>query len=57
MYQPNDIVVYENIKYTVKGVQNRGAYIKISNASGTKVVSIRKVNPFRYKRGIYTTSF
>ena len=57
MYQPNDIVVHENSKYTVKGVQNRGAYIKICNASETKVVSIRKVNPFRYKRGIYATSF
>ena len=57
MYQPNDIVVHENSKYTIKGVQNRGAYIKISNASETKVVSIKKVNPFRYKRGIYATSF
>ena len=56
MYQPNDIVVHENSKYTIKGVQNRGAYIKISNALETKVVSIRKVNPFRYKRGIYATS-
>lgn len=53
MYQPNDIILYDGKKYRVKGIQNKGAYIKIENNAETKVINTKKVASFQYQRGIY----
>lgn len=48
-YQPNDIVTYENKKYQVAGVQNKGAYIKLKGLK--KVPKTDSVKPYRFMKG------
>ena len=48
-YQPNDIVIYNNKKYRVAGVQNKGAYIKLKDLK--KVPKIDLVKPYRFMKG------
>jgi hypothetical protein len=49
-YQPNDLVKYDGIIYTVKGVQNKGKYIALREIK--KVPRIDLVSPYRYSKGI-----
>ncbi|NSW83919.1 MAG: HNH endonuclease [Syntrophothermus sp.] len=48
-YQPKDVVIYEGQKYIVKGVQNRGAYIKLEGLP--KPVRIELVKPYLFRKG------
>ncbi|OPX89555.1 MAG: hypothetical protein A4E53_01478 [Pelotomaculum sp. PtaB.Bin104] len=49
-YQPKDIVEYGGWRYTVKGVQNCGVYIKLAELS--KPVRTELVKPVRYSKGL-----
>ena len=49
-FQPNDMVVFENQKYRVKGVQNYGAYVKLDGLS--KPVRTDMVIPLRWRKGL-----
>jgi hypothetical protein len=49
-YQPRDIVEYGSRRYTVKGVQNRGAYIKLVELD--KPVRTELVKPVYYGKGL-----
>jgi hypothetical protein len=49
-YQPKDLVKYENKIYTVKGIQNKGAYIKLENLS--KPIKTELVVPYEFRKGI-----
>jgi hypothetical protein len=42
--------VYENKIYTVKGIQNKGAYIKLENLS--KPIKTELVVPYEFRKGI-----
>ena len=48
-YQPGDMVCYQNAKHRVKGVQNKGAYIKLDRLS--KPVRTDAIAPLRWRRG------
>jgi hypothetical protein len=48
--QPKDIVVHNNRKYQVAGMQNKGAYVKLRNLS--KPVKISSVTPYRFITGL-----
>ncbi|MGY4687691.1 RNA-guided endonuclease IscB [Petrotoga sp. DB-2] len=50
-YQPKDIVIYEGRKYTVKGIQNKGSYIKLAELS--KPVKTETVKPYMFRKGLY----
>ena len=47
LIQPGDTVIYEGRKYVTKGVQNLGAYLKISG----KVVPVKKIRIHHYAGG------
>ncbi|MGY4686563.1 RNA-guided endonuclease IscB [Petrotoga sp. DB-2] len=47
-YQPKDIVIYEGRKYTVKGIQNKGSYIKLAGLS--KPVRTEAVEPYMFRK-------
>jgi len=49
-YQPKDIVIYEGRKYTVKGIQNKGAYIKLVEIC--KPVKTELVKPYVFRKGL-----
>jgi len=49
-FQPKDIVIYEEQKYKVKGVQNYGAYVKLDGLS--KPVRTDMVTPLRWRKGL-----
>ena len=49
-YQPKDIVIFENNKYIVKGVQNNGSYIKLKGLS--KPVRTKLVRPYMFRKGL-----
>ena len=49
-YQPKDIVIYEGKKYTVKGIQNKGSYIKLAGLS--KPVKTEIVEPYIFRKGL-----
>jgi len=49
-YQPKDIVTYDGLQYTVKGIQNHGSYIKLAGLS--KPVKTNLVKPVRYNKGL-----
>ena len=49
-FQANDIVALGNRKYTVRGIQNKGAYIKIRELA--KPVRTDLVQPYRYICGL-----
>ena len=51
MYQPNDIVRYENKKYTVQGTHCHGTRVILKE--NKKSVSIKKVQIVHYSGGIY----
>ena len=42
--------MFENKIYTVKGVQNKGAYIKLENLA--KPVKTSLVTPYEFRKGI-----
>lgn len=48
-YQPKDIVIYNGKKYTVKGVQNKGTYIKLDELKNP--VKINLVKPYEFRKG------
>jgi len=48
-YQPNDLVKYENQIYTVRGTQNKGAYIALRETE--KVVKVDLLTPYMFQRG------
>ncbi|PNR91732.1 paclitaxel/taxanoid biosynthesis susceptibility protein TS1 [Petrotoga sp. HWH.PT.55.6.1] len=47
-YQPKDIVIYEGRKYTVKGIQNKGSYIKLAELS--RPVKTDTVKPYMFRK-------
>lgn len=49
-YQPGDIVLFECKKYTVKGAQNKGAYVKLAELS--KPVKTGDIKILRYGKGL-----
>ncbi|WP_434576884.1 RNA-guided endonuclease IscB [Thermoanaerobacterium thermosaccharolyticum] len=49
-YQPKDIVIFENNKYIVKGVQNKGSYIKLHGIS--KPVKTELIKPYMFRKGL-----
>ena len=48
-YQPKDIVIYNGKKYVVKGVQNKGNYIKLEKLN--KPVKLSLVKPYEFRKG------
>ncbi|MFW9996987.1 MAG: RNA-guided endonuclease IscB, partial [Candidatus Odinarchaeota archaeon] len=50
VYQPKDTVRYRGNTYSVKGVQNYGAYIKLDGLA--KPVKTATVSPVRWRKGI-----
>lgn len=48
-YQPKDLVKYQNAIYIVKGVQNKGTYIKLEGLS--KPVKTELVKPYMFRKG------
>ncbi len=49
-YQPKDIVIYQGEKYTVKGIQNKGDYIRLVEL--TKPVKTNLVKPYIFRKGL-----
>ncbi len=49
-YQPKDLVKYENKIYIVKGIQNKGDYIKLENLA--KPVKTELVTSYEFRKGI-----
>ena len=49
-YQPNDLVRYNNKIYTVKGTQNKGAYVALKNHN--KVVKTEMLIPYKFCSGL-----
>ena len=49
-YQPNDLVKYEGGVYTVRGTQNKGAYVRLREIK--KVPSIKLLQPYKFNKGI-----
>jgi hypothetical protein len=49
-YQPKDIVIYQGKKYTVKGIQNKGDYIRLVEL--TKPVKTNLVKPYIFRKGL-----
>jgi hypothetical protein len=49
-YQPKDLIKYENKIYIVKGIQNKGAYIKLENLA--KPVKTELVTSYEFRKGI-----
>jgi hypothetical protein len=49
-YQPNDLVMYKNKIYTVKGTQNNGKYIALKEIK--KVPCINLITPYKFRKGI-----
>lgn len=49
-YQPGDTVIYDSRKFVVKGIQNKGAYIKLAEL--TKPVKTIMVKPLYYGKGL-----
>lgn len=52
-YQPKDIVIYNGKKYIVKGVQNKGSYIKVEKLN--KPVKTNLVKPYEFRKGFCIT--
>ena len=48
-YQPKDIVIFNGKKYTVKGIQNKGEYIRLVELS--KPVKTSLVKPYMFRKG------
>ena len=49
-YQPNDLVKYEGKVYSVRGTQNRGAYIRLNEIK--KVPRADLLTPYKFNKGI-----
>ncbi len=49
-YQPKDVVQYQEKTYTVKGIQNYGDYIRLSELS--KPVKTSLVSPLKFRKGM-----
>ena len=49
-YQPKDLIIYQNRRYEVQGMQNKGTYIKLKKYP--KVVKTQDIKPYRFMRGI-----
>lgn len=49
-YQPNDLVKYEGKVYSVRGTQNRGAYIRLNEIK--KVPRVDLLIPYKFNKGI-----
>lgn len=49
-YQPNDLVKYEGKVYTVRGTQNKGAYVRLREIK--KVPNIKLLQPYKFNKGI-----
>lgn len=49
-YQPRDLVRYQTKKYTVKGIQNYGVYIRLSELP--KPVKTALVSPLKFRKGL-----
>jgi hypothetical protein len=50
--QSGDMVKYEGITYVARGVQNKGAYIRLCHAPKDKVVRMNLVTACGYRKGI-----
>lgn len=50
-YQPKDIVIFQCKKYVVKGIQNKGSYIKLEGLS--KPVKTELVKHYLFTKGFY----
>ncbi len=48
-YQPNDFIIYENRKFKVQGIQNKGKYIKLRDFK--KVIKVSLVKPYKFSKG------
>jgi hypothetical protein len=49
-YQPHDIVIYDDKKYTVKATQNYGNYIRLFGLP--KSVNTKLVKPYMFRKGL-----
>ena len=49
-YQPKDIVIFEGKKHIVKGIQNKGNYIKLEGLP--KPVKTELVKPYMFRKGL-----
>lgn len=49
-YQPKDIIIFEGNKYIVKGIQNKGSYIKLERLP--KPVKTELVKPYMFRKGL-----
>ncbi len=48
-YQPNDLVKYDGKLYTVRGTQNKGAYVALKEIK--KVIRVENLLPYRFRQG------
>jgi len=52
-YQPNDLVLYENGLYLVKGVFSYGKWVRLVNTAGTTInSSLNKIQLIKYGKGL-----
>jgi len=49
-YQPKDVITYNGQPYVVKGIQNKGAYIKLAGLD--KPVKTSLITPKLYRKGL-----
>jgi hypothetical protein len=49
LYQPNDLVKYDNTIYTVKGTQNNGSYVALKEIK--KVPRFELLIPYKFRKG------
>lgn len=52
--QPQDIVLYDNQKYSVRGIQNKGAYVRLHNLK--KVPKVSDVKVLYYRKSFVITT-
>lgn len=55
-YQPHDTVLWSNRTFEVVGTQNRGTYVSIKNNDFKKVVSTKRLQPFKYAKTVYNAA-
>lgn len=55
-YQPHDTVLWRNRTFEVVGTQNCGTYVSIKNNDFKKVVSTKRLQPFKYAKTVYNAA-
>lgn len=55
-YQPHDTVLWRNRTFEVVASQNCGTYVSIKNNDFKKVVSTKRLQPFKYAKTVYNAA-